>query len=146
MSLENLQGIWRQAYLDLHVAYLATLRIRHERRQDPASEMARDMELADPFGLGDENGPDAIRKWQEIWEKHGGGGDMGQVMTAATEAIKNHWDSWADLTKAYPVRFKSTKSFVPADEFMTSTSASRGTMIERAKLFEEAWAAHSGDS
>jgi hypothetical protein len=142
MSGKSMEGIWRRAYLDLHVAYLATLRIRHERRKDDAQDMKRDMELADPFGLGDDSGEDAVRMWQEIWEKHGGGGDLGKVMAASTQAIKNHWDSWADLTKAYPDHFKSTKDYVQADEFMTSTAASRETMQARARTLLDAWEKH----
>ena len=48
-----------------------------------------------------------------------------QIMAASTEAIKNHWDSWADLAKAHPNLFKESKGYVQSDEFMTSTAASR---------------------
>ncbi|MHC4779031.1 MAG: hypothetical protein ACYTFG_10690 [Planctomycetota bacterium] len=146
MSAKPFDGIWRRAFEDLHVAYLATLRIRHERRGDDADEIGRDMLLQDPFGAGDEGGADSVRKWQDIWEKHGGGGDMGKIMSASTEAIKNHWDSWADLTKAYPDLFKEAKGYVQSDEFMTSTTASRETMEARARTLREAWEKHcTGD-
>ena len=143
MGREDLRGIWRRAYVDLHVAYLAVLQIRHARRKDTPEAAAKDMAIEDPFELGDPSGADAVQKWKTIWESHSAGPEATAVLAAATEAIRNHWDSWADLLKAFPDRFESLAPVVQSDEHMTSTAASRETFLERGRVLKAAWEAYA---
>lgn len=144
MSGENLYGQWRQAYVDLHAAYLGVLRIRHARRGDDPMETARDMVLAEPFTLTDPSGADAVKLWQDLWNGQSAPDEMSRALAAATEAIRAHYDSWGKLAAAYADLFKSDRQTVSFNEFMTSTTASRETLLERAKRLESAWREFQG--
>ena len=143
MPRKDFDGLWREAYIDLHAAYLATLRIRHARRGDPPEDSAGDMELADPFDMRDVSGVDALRKWKAICIKHKGFDELTDAMTAGTVAIKNHWDSWSELVKAFPSYFGEYKPLLPSDEYMTSTAPSREAILEKARILAKAWEQHS---
>lgn len=131
---------FREAYLDLHTAYLALLRMRHERHQSLAMVIQKDMENADPFGLANPAGPDAVKRWLALWNKHESAGRAAQAMAAVSEAMANHWKSWSTFMDMCPPDLRKFKIDMPFDTYMmTATTISRGTLEKRARVLKEAW-------
>jgi hypothetical protein len=135
--------LWREAYEDLHVAYLAVLRVRHWRKKDPQAEVDADMRRLDPFGdIGRECAAGAVEKWHGVWQAHASDEEKRQVMGAATEAIRNHWESWAAFMEVCPPSLRLRKPALALETFMTATAGVRDSMQIRANVLAEAWSDH----
>jgi hypothetical protein len=142
MARDSWYKAWRQAYIDLHAAYLGVLRIRHQRNKSLDLVIQRDMENEDPFRMKSASGKDGAKQWQHIWGKHHGK-EMGpRVMAAATEALSSHWDSWSAFMDLCPPDFRKFKIDMPQTTFVTSTAVSRGSLEKRARVLAEAWKRH----
>lgn len=139
MSRDSWYKAWKEAYIDLHAAYLGVVRLRHHRNQSLELVIQRDMEREDPFRMASASGKDGARKWLSIWQKHECGNLTKQVMAAAAEAIQDHWASWSALMDLCPPDFRKFKIEVPQSDFVTSTAVSRGSLEQRAKILAEAW-------
>lgn len=143
MARDSWYKLWREAYIDLHAAYLGVLRLRHHRKKSNEHVISRDMGLLDPFGMDSASGSEAVRRWYDIWEAEKGGGDEGgRVMAAASRAIQSHWKSWAAFMELCPPDLRRFRIQVPYDTFVTSTAVSRGALEQRAKVLSEAWRRH----
>jgi hypothetical protein len=142
MARDSWYKAWREAYLDLHAAYLAVLRVRHQRNQSLELVIQRDMEREDPFKMKSASGKDGVKRWREIWGKHAGKDVKSQVMSACTEAINNHWGSWKAFMDLCPEDLRKYKIDMPQGLFLTSTAVSRGSLEQRAKVLAEAWKRH----
>ncbi len=139
MSKDSWYKAWKEAYIDLHVAYLGVIRLRHHRNQALELVIQRDMQREDPFRMASPSGKDAVRKWLGLWQKHECDSLTKQVMAAAAEALQNHWNTWSTLMDLCPPDFRKFRIEVPQSDFVTSTAVSRGTLEQRAKVLAEAW-------
>ncbi|GEM_PF-2039404 len=134
---------FREAYMDLHAAYLAVLRLRHQRHDSLPLVIERDMNREDPFGKGNPAAKDAVKRWHALWEKHACGDANQQAFSAVTDALKQHYHSWSEFMKTCPPDLKKFKIDVPYDTYMmTATTMSRGTLEKRARVLSEAWKRH----
>jgi hypothetical protein len=138
-SNSGLGEVWKKAYVDLHVAYLAVLRLRHFRKGDDSSDAEPDMSLESPFGdLGGEYAREAVEKWRSVWERHESEDERVRIMGAALEAIRNHTDSWKAFEKICPEDLALSDRGIPlAESCMTETGAVRDAMQERAELLRK---------
>ncbi|MHC4777558.1 MAG: hypothetical protein ACYTFG_03155 [Planctomycetota bacterium] len=130
---------WREAYIDLHVAYLAVVRMRNMRKQASSELTQRDMFNKDPFYMEGAPGEEAVQKWQELWKKNQSENEMSQTMACVSESMQEHWKSWAAFMELCPDEMKKSKISVPFDDYlMTATTVSRSTLESRAKALAEA--------
>lgn len=135
---------FQEAYVDLHVAYMALQRMRHERKQSPADVVERELAKRDPFGLKQVPGDAAIRKWAGIWEKNANANLMAHIMGCVTESMQNHWHSWAAFMDLCPPDLKKFKIAVPFDDYLlTATTVQRSTLEKRARVLAEARDRHA---
>jgi hypothetical protein len=142
MARDSWYKAWREAYMDLHAAYLATLRVRHLRQDSLQLVIQRDMEREDPFKMQSASGKDAVARWRSIWARHECGDLKRQVMGACSDAINAHWQSWKNFMDLCPPDLKKFKIDVPQGIFLTSTAVSRGALEQRAKVLANAWKRH----
>ena len=140
MSKDSMIKTFRDAYVDLHVAYLALLRLRNRRKMALELVTQRDMEKKDPFNMAHPAADEAVKKWQELFKKYDGGDIDTQIMEAVSEAIGNHWKSWTAMMELCPPDFRKFKIDLPYDSYkLTATTLSRETLVQRAKVLTEAW-------
>jgi len=139
MAKQSWYKVWREAYIDLHAAYLAVLRVRHQRNKSLQLVIQRDMEREDPFGMKSASGKDAVQHWIGIWQRHAGQDEKMQVLSACTEAINNHWNSWKAFMDLCPPELRKFKIDMPQGQFLTSTAVSRGSLEKRATILAQAW-------
>jgi hypothetical protein len=140
MSKESMIKTFREAYIDLHVAHLALLRLRNQRKMALPLVVAKDMERKDPFAMAHPASEEAVKKWLDLWKKLDGGNVETQTMEAVSEAIGNHWKSWTALMDLCPPDFRKFKIELPYDSYkLTATTLSRETLAQRAKVLTEAW-------
>jgi hypothetical protein len=145
MSRDLWYSTWQRAYIDLHAAYLGVLRLRHHRKKSAEHDITRDMGLLDPFDMHSASSAYGVRKWSDIWESHKGDDATTRVMSAAAEAIRDHWDSWSDFMNICPHDLRKFKITVPHDAFETSTAASREALEQRARVLAQAWERNLAD-
>jgi hypothetical protein len=140
MAKDSWYKSFRETYIDLHVAYLAVLRLRHQRKDSLELVIQKDMEKKDPFEMGSPIGGDAAKRWQALWAKHDCDDLNKQAFLAVAEAQQNHWKSWTAFMDKCPPEFGKFKINVPVDEYkMTATTVTRDTMMQRAKVLGKAW-------
>ncbi|MHC5039237.1 MAG: hypothetical protein ACYTHM_18170 [Planctomycetota bacterium] len=141
------RGSWfrsfKEAYIDLHVAYLALIRMRNERKNALPLVIQNDMEREDPFDMKSPSGPDAVKRWKDVWVRHEDDNKSKQAMAAVTETMANHWKSWKAFMDLCPPDLKKFKIDLPFDSYMlTATTISRGTLEKRARVLREAFKRH----
>jgi hypothetical protein len=140
MSKDSMIKVFRDAYVDLHVAYLALLRLRNERKQALVLVIQKDMERKDPFNMEHPAAEEAVKKWQEVWKGNECGDVSTQAFKAVSESIGNHWRSWTAMMDLCPPDFRKFKIDLPYDSYkLTATTLSRETLVQRAKVLREAW-------
>ena len=134
---------WKAAYVDLHVAYLALMRMRHQRKDSPADLMERDMRQMNPFYMEGAVGEEAVAQWLEMWEKSDQENPAARAMACVTLSMQKHWESWAAFMDLCPPDMRKHKIAVPFDSYLlTATTVSRSTLEARAKVLVEARERH----
>ncbi|MHC4601088.1 MAG: hypothetical protein ACYS47_19005 [Planctomycetota bacterium] len=143
MAKGSFYKAFRDAYIDLHVAYLALLRMRHARKDSLELVVKKDMENVDPFHMQSPAGPDAVKKWNAIWAGNDNIEPMARAMACVTETMARHWKSWSAFMDLCDPDLKKFKIDVPFDSYMlTATTISRGTLEKRARVLKEGWKRH----
>lgn len=140
MAKDSFYKAFRDAYIDLHVAYLALLRMRHQRRNSLELVIQKDMENTDPFKMESPAGADAVKKWKAIWNNDDNIEPMARAMSCVTATMASHWKSWTAFMDLCDPELRKFKIDMPLDSYMlTATTMSRGTLEKRARVLKEGW-------
>ncbi|MHC5039132.1 MAG: hypothetical protein ACYTHM_17625 [Planctomycetota bacterium] len=143
MTTESWIRLWREAYIDLHTAYLALMRMRHQRKNSPADLIEKDMKQLNPFYMDGALGGEAVEKWMKIWEENQHDNEAARIMACVTATMQNHWQSWAAFMERCPPDLKKFKISVPFDSYLlTATTVSRSTLEKRAEALAQARERH----